>query len=136
MDDRAALVIENCVILILARERKTSFAALAGAMIVRRSEISAARPLQEIDAERRDMSDLRTCGSFNGVGKRSVAFTDGRVLGDLRERHHRSDTKRAFYGVCALSIFRLDFPARGLRLYPLAKGPADSGRSAARRSAW
>jgi hypothetical protein len=37
------------------------------------------------------------------------------------------------YGVCSLWIFRLDFSARGLRLYPLAKGPAESG---ARRSAW
>ena len=31
------------------------------------------------------------------------------------------------YGVCSLSIFRLDFPPGGARLYPLAKLPAESG---------
>ena len=29
--------------------------------------------------------------------------------------------------MCSLSIFRLEFPARGLCLYPLAKVPAESG---------
>jgi len=33
----------------------------------------------------------------------------------------------SFYGVCSLSIFRLDFPPGGARLYPLAKLPAESG---------
>ena len=31
------------------------------------------------------------------------------------------------YGVCSLSIFRLEFPAGGASLYPLAKVPAESG---------
>jgi len=31
------------------------------------------------------------------------------------------------YGVCSLSIFRLEFPAGGASLYPLAKLPAESG---------
>ena len=33
--------------------------------------------------------------------------------------------RRWLYGVCSLSIFRLDFPPGGARLYPLAKLPAD-----------
>ena len=35
--------------------------------------------------------------------------------------------RRWLYGVCSLSIFRLDFPPGGARLYPLAKLPAESG---------
>ena len=38
-----------------------------------------------------------------------------------------SSAMPALYGVCSLSIFRLDFPPGGARLYPLAKLPAESG---------
>ena len=59
MDDRARPVVEDRVVLVFARDREAVAAALPQAVIFRGAEIPAARPLQQIAAERRDVADLR-----------------------------------------------------------------------------
>ena len=79
MHDRAPIVAEYRMILIFTGEGETMLAALARAMMRRRTEIPAARPLQQIAAQRRDMAKLRAGRTRRRVGERGVTL--GRSAG-------------------------------------------------------
>jgi len=93
MDDGAAVLIEDRVVLILAAEREADLAAFAHAMMMRRAEIPAARPLQQIAANRRHVPDLRTGQLPSSFGQCIVASTHEWMPGELRERNHRPDAQ-------------------------------------------
>src|ERR1019366_9574670 len=102
MHHRAAFMIEDGVVAIVAAKCETNLAALARTVMVRGAEIPAARPLQQISAKRRDVADLRTCRIARNVSQCRIALKNGGMAGEIGEPHHRAYA----YG----SVVRLDDP--------------------------
>src|SRR5664279_2928951 len=97
MNDGASLMIENCMVLVLAIKRETCSAPFARTMVMRRTEVPATRPLQQVSSQCRHMSDLRTRRRADSFSKRSVALANDRVLGESSQRHQRPYAKRAVF---------------------------------------
>src|SRR5665647_774333 len=97
MNDGTSLMIEDCMVLVLAIKCETCPAAFARTMVMRRTEVPATRPLQQVSPQCRHMSDLRTRRRAGSFSKRSVALANDRVLGESSQRHQRPYAKRAVF---------------------------------------
>ena len=95
MDDRASAVVEDRVIRVLAVDRVAVAAALAQAAERGGAEVPAARPLQQVAAQGRDMADLRARSAGGRIAKCRVAAPHERVRGQFGQRDHRADAQAA-----------------------------------------
>jgi len=82
---------EDGVVAVLALARRAVLAAFEPAVDAGIAEVPAARPLQEIAAERREIADLQRGGERGGLGERGVPFAHQRMLLDFGECRERAD---------------------------------------------
>ena len=107
MDDRAQPVVEDCVVLVLAFLGIALLAALLAAEGQLIAEIPAARPLEQVPAERRHVADLRRRDFHRCLRQQRVSLLDDRILREPGDRDQRADL-RAFLGVVLDVIQVLD----------------------------
>ena len=93
VDDRACVVPEDRVELVLARLREALGPALLEALELGRAEVPAARPLAEIAREGRRVADLRRRGSEARVGEGGQLGSQ--ALGHCREGHESTNGNAA-----------------------------------------
>src|SRR5438552_907488 len=91
MHDRAGLVGDDGVILVLALERVADVAALLAAVEVGRAEIPAARPLHQVAADGGHVADLRRGRVRARLAERRPLLLHRRVRLDRRQGHQRPE---------------------------------------------
>src|SRR4029453_7994330 len=93
VNDRAQLVIEDRVVLVLPGLRVTHTATLPEAMELLAPEIPAPRALQHVSADGRDIAKVRRRGIPGSVGQSGVLRATDFMPTERTERHHRPDMK-------------------------------------------
>src|SRR5207237_7497269 len=104
MHDRAEVVVEHRVHLVLAVDGEALGAALALATELLLAEVPAARPLREVATQRRGIADLGRRGRRCRVGQGRRLLPDARIRGERRQRDQRTEAQHAVLGAYEIEL--------------------------------
>jgi hypothetical protein len=121
MNDRTGPIVENSMVLVFPRQGEAMIAALLEATMMLGAEIPAARALQQIPADGRDIPDLRTSSSARRIREDRAARRDERMAGDCCNSRKRTNPNAAaifrLYEVETSHPAQIDDGARGEEIF-------------------